>query len=358
MAVYFCYLFLICAQVPFFHKRNGLGKRQFHTQAYVFLCCLEIILLAGFRGYAVGADTVTYLDAFRYYSQLPVLDLITAPLVAPFDFEIGYFALTKFCAFWGMNETLFLFVIAIIIYIPVFRAIQRYSSAPYLSILAYFAFGLFSYSLGIFRQMIAASILLCGWGYVRERKVIRYLIVVGVAMLFHTSAIIALGLYFLCGINWKKILWFVFPAEIFLLIFGRKIVLLAVKLLPQYAGYVDGQYDVQGGSYLMLLLLNVVLITCVVLYQKGRYRDKVTICALILAVLIQALGYSMAIFGRMIVYFSTYLIFAIPGIVCGMSQKWRKPVELAVVALLLLLTYRELHGNKFVTPYEFFWNTK
>lgn len=355
MSVYLGYLVLTGLQSLLFYKKDRFGERHFNSRPYVWICCIELILLAGLRGYTVGADTATYLKALDYYNAVPILKLPITPLVYPFDFEVGYFTLTKICAFFGMSKTAFLFLIAMIIYIPVFVTIQKHSRIPYLSILSYFAFGMFTYSLGIFRQMIAISILLCGWKYVRERKLLMYLIFIGLAMLFHATAIIAILLYLLYGVKWRRIIWFVFPAEILFVVFGRQMAMLAFSLLPQYSGYIGKQYDQQGGSYLMLLLLNVILITCIILDKRGRFSDDMTICALILAVLIQPIGYSMAIFGRIVPYFSIYLIFALPDAVYGMGKTLRKFAGIAAVAILFFLVYRTMNGDQYITPYYTFF---
>ena len=355
MAIYIGYLLLAGLQIPLFYKKDVEGNRRFCTSAYLLVCCVELILLAGFRGYTVGADTAIYLNAVDYYTALPKSELWQAKLVFPFDFEWGYFLLTKIGAFLNLGKTGFLFIVALITYIPIFISIKNHSSIPYLSILTYFAFGIFSYSLGIFRQMIALSILLCGWKFVRERKLFKYLILVAVAMLFHTTAFLGIVLYILYGIKWKRIIWFVVPTEIVLLILGRPLALLMTQIFPQYAGYVNGQYDIQGGSYVMLILMNVILFVCVYLEKKGKYCDDMTICALILAIFLQAIGYSMAILGRVVPYFSIYLIFAVPDIAYGISFKWRKFVVVGVVCILLLLVFREFNGNYYVTPYYMFF---
>ena len=369
MAVYLGYLALAGIQALVFYNWNGPRERQFNIRAYgdafrkspfnmhpyLLLCCIELILLAGLRGYTIGADTALYLDALRYFKSLPLWEIPFAPLVYPFDFEIGYFALTKACAFWGMNETVFLFVIAMITYIPVFVFIQKYSKVPYLSILSYFAFGMFSYSLGVFRQMIAVSILLCGWKYVKERKLIKYLLVVGLAMTFHMTSIIAILLYILYGIHWKKIMWFILPAEVLLLIFGRYVVILATKVMPPFEHYLGSVFDQQGGSYLMLILLNLVLLVCIILNKQGRFDDDMTICALILAILLQSVGYSMALFGRIVLFFSIYLIFAIPNAVYGLDEKWRKSAGIVAIAILFFLSFMMISENQYILPYYAFF---
>ena len=358
MAIYFSYLLLAGIQVPFFffRKRDAFRERYFDAKKYLTLCCIELILLTGFRGYTIGADTPMYLKAVDYYSRYSGIQLLTAKLVWPFDFEAGYFALTKLSIFLGIGKTGHLFVVALLTYIPVFFAIRKHSSNPYISILCYFAFGMFTYSLGIFRQMIAMSILFYGWKFVAERKLIKYMLTVGVAMLFHTTAIVAILLYFLYGVKWERVIWAVIGIELALLVLGRPVVMLAMKLLPKYAGYIDGKYDLQGGSYAMLLLLNVVLFASVFFREKGREQDNMTISALILAVCLQAVGYSMAIFGRVVPYFSIYLIFAIPNIINGLGKKWSTVVTPCVVACLIVLIFLEFNGNQYVTPYYTIFN--
>lgn len=353
MAIYICYLLLAGIQVPFFYyKRDALGARCFDSKNYLTLCCIELILLAGFRGYTIGADTGMYLKAIDHYSNLPFSELLGAKLVWPFDFEVGYFVLTKLSVLLGLGKTGFLFVVACITYIPVFAVITKHSPIPYISILCYFAFGMFSYSLGIFRQMIAISILLIfGWKYVVERRFVKYMLIVGFAMLFHTTAIVAVALYFLYGIKWDRIIWLVPVVEVGLLILGRAVVMFAIKVLPKYAGYLGSQYDIEGGSYMMLLLLNVILFASIIFREKGNCHENMTICALILAICLQCISYSMAIFGRIVPYFSIYLMFAVPNIIRGVGKKWKPLVTPSVVAFLFILSFMMFNGNENITPY-------
>lgn len=356
MAAYLGYLLLAGIQIPLFYKKDRLKRQYFNGNKYVILCCLELVLLTGVRGYTVGADTAKYLSAISYYGRLPISKLLTAELVYPYNFEIGYFALTKLSVFLGLGKTGFLFVVAAIVYIPVFIAIKKYSPMPYISILCYFAFGFFSYSLGIFRQMIASAILFCGWKYIEGRHLIKYLLIVVLAMTFHTTAVVAITLYFLYGVKWNRIIGWIIPVEIALLLLGRVFALILVQIFPKYAGYVGGRYDVQGGSYLMLLMLNVVLLASIFIRDERRKEiEGMTICALILAICLQCIGYAMGAIGRAVAYFSIYLIFAIPCVLCNLRKKigyrWALAVSIAVVICLFGFAYMEFNGNKYVVPY-------
>lgn len=361
MTAYICYLLLAGMQLFLFCREGKLKRKYFNTKKYLIICCAELIVLAGIRGYTVGADTETYLMAVDYYSSMSSSELISAKLVYPFDFEIGYFLLTKLCVFLGIGKTGFLFVVALIIYIPVFHTIKKHSHMPYVSILTYFAFGLFSFSLGILRQMIAVSILLLGWDFVVERRMARYILLVLFAMTFHTTAAIGIFLYFLYEINWKRVLLVLIPLETVLVFLGRRIVILAISIFPKYAGFIGGVQDVQGGSYLMLILLNAVLYMSVLFHgNRNNEADDMTYCALILSICLQCLGYAMGIFGRIVSYYSIYLIIAIPSLIHNIRNKigykWRGCVSLGAIICLFILTIISFEGNKYVVPYYTFWN--
>lgn len=383
MVAYLGYLLLAGVQSVFMHKKSKLGGRQFGVREYLMLCCVEIILLAGLRGFTVGADTKVYLDALEYYSGLPKNELLFAKLVYPFDFEPGYFLLTKLCAFLNMPKAIFLFIVAIIIYVPVFYSIYRHSRMPYISILTYFALGIFAYSLGIFRQMMALSIILCGLKYFEEGKLIPYLLLVIMAATFHVTALAMIIVYFLYHFHVERYAKWIAVAQIICFVLGRPLIMVATFIFPQYAHYLGGKYDVQGGTHLMLLFLNVILYARIYLYRRGILKNRVDIAALSLGVVVQAIGYSMALFGRMVPYFSFFAIFSIPDILYALMYRpklyrmvrkdvfdvWDKCSEFAAnhkamcrmvvwavfILGLMVLVLKNLVGNEYVLPYTFFF---
>lgn len=352
MTVYMLYLLLAGLQRPLFYRKNISEEQIFEKSKYLALCCLEIIVLAGVRGYTVGVDTSVYLSAIDHYSAMKPLELIRAKLVSPFKFEAGYFALNKLCILLGMNKTHFLFTVAIIVYVPLYCTICEHSSSPYISILAYFAFGYFSYSLGIFRQMIAMSILLCGWNCVVERKLFNYLLIVAFATLFHTTALIGIALYFVYGCRWKYLVWLLPVTELFLLIYARSVVEFAFSLFPRFTNYLNGKYDVSGGTYLNLIFQNLILIIwCILNYKNKKEEKSVVESSLVLAICLQTLGYSMGLFGRLVSYYSIYTIFAIPDILSRLDKKSQIICKPVVVMALLLMSFLTLDGNRYITPY-------
>ena len=382
MAIYFLYMILTGLEFWYANKKGWL-KTAKGKAWYVAICCAQMALMAALRSHTVGADTARYVEALEYYSKLPKNRVLFADLVWPFDFEKGYLLLTQFCALINMPASVFLLLIALVIYIPLFFAINRYSKIPYISILAFMAMGFFSYSLGIFRQMMAMSIVLCGVKFIEQKEWAKYLALVVIAFTIHTTAIIMVPVYFLAQIPVRKYWKWVVPVELGCLAFGRTMIELAAKLFPQYAHYFGGKYDVQGGTYLMLILLNALLFAMLYLDWKGLSKNPVVISALSLAVIVQTLGYSMAIFGRIVTYLSIFSIFAFSEIASVMLNEpsvYKKDLQeqiveknwkvvrvgkfafnlktvlwIAFIGGLMLLVLKDLIGNQYVTPYTFFF---
>lgn len=352
MSMYLAFLGVVIIQwILINNTRNIKNKKRF-----LILVCVELIIFTGLREHNIGADTQIYLDALNYYELLPHESVLVADLVYPFDFEIGYFFLTKLAAWLTLSETQFLFVISIFTYIPIFAFINRYSDNALISIMVYFAFGYFEYSLGIFRQMIALSIVLFGIKYIQEQKMVRYISIIIIAMLFHTTAIIMLPFYWISRIKIKNKLKYVFLIEVILGLFARRILLFIVQIFPKYIGFVNSRYDIQGGNYTMLLLLNIILIATYWVIVKNRENNdeiiKISLNAIVLAIFLQILGYSMGIFGRIVSYYSIYSILIIPYLINRYFPKNRR-IANAIVTVSLLFIFYILTKNSVIVPYAF-----
>lgn len=365
MGWYFAFIGLVCIQCFLLYPQGRMTlKSKVATRRnrnFLILVCVELIFFAGLRNPTIGADTGVYLRALNYYAALPKGEILGAKLVYPFDFEVGYFLLTKICALIGMNETQFLLLIAAIIYVPFFRFLYKYSENPMLSFVIWVAFGFFGYTLGIFRQMIALSITLCGFSYIRERRMIRYILVVAFASMFHWSALIIIPLYFFYWVDIKKIFKWVLVAEVIAFVGARIILLFVLRFVPQYAGYINGQYDLQGSGNTMLIILNLVLVVGYYIYCKEKMKTqnsvmRICISALMIATILQAMGHAMEIFGRIIPYYSIYMILLIPICINRYFRPQSRVWVNVLVFILLMTIFYILHvGNEMLCPFQFFW---
>ena len=311
------------------------------------------------RETSLGADTGVYISALHHYLSLPKESVLSASLVYPYDFEPAYFFLTKISAFLGLSDMLFLMVIAIFIYVPIFTLIYRYSENIFLSVLVYFGLSLFGYSLGIFRQMIALSICLCSIPALLDRRILSFFGTVILATLFHVSAIVFVVLWFYKKINLYKFLLITIIVSIALLVFGRHLVLFIVRVFPMYSGYIGSKYDTQGGTYIaFIILLVITAITINFLNLRKRYTTfmpeiiRLSVFALAVSLCVQAVSYSMGIMGRSVGYFTIFQLVLVPYLVSHAFGKHGSVLALyGFVPVYVLLAYQSLLD----LPFSFFW---
>ena len=85
----------------------------------------------------------------------------------------------------------------------VFYAIFTQTSDPTLAIYLYVTTSNYFLGMNIIRQYVAVGIGLAALRFVREQKLLPFLVCVAAAALFHTTALLLLPCYFLCRVRWK-----------------------------------------------------------------------------------------------------------------------------------------------------------
>ena len=127
-------------------------------------------------------------------------------------------------------------------------------------------------------------------------------------------------------------------------------------MFPKYLGYVSGRYDVQGGSYSMLVLLNLVFIAGCIIEKRDENQDNVilrtSINATVIALFLQILGYSMGIVGRIVPYYSIYLMILVPFL---MNRYFKKNIIFVyfIGTMGLIILFYFLTKNSYINPYSF-----
>lgn len=157
-------------------------KRKIYLLNSIFIL---VFLLCILRSYTVGRDVEPY--------RIHYLDVVNHTWM-DFEyiyFEKGYQLLMKICAWFGLSWQWFLTVVYSIIIIPVYLFIKKYSKHIILSILVFICYMYFEFNLTGIRQALASSICLIGLITLLESSkypVIKYIIIVTIAVFFHKSA--------------------------------------------------------------------------------------------------------------------------------------------------------------------------
>jgi len=294
------------------------------------LCC---ILLAGCRGASVGNDTAMYL---RHYGRLEGLS--SFGLLAE-RFEPGY---RLFCCilaefFPGEGHAL-LFVSALLTCGACFRLFWRRSQKPVISALLFVSLLFYSDSLCLLRQYLAVAAACVALDRLGRRQTGAFLVLTALAYSFHRSALILLLLLPLVRLRLDRRNRLLLTAGAFgAALCIRPFLGLLLKLLPQYARYLDSDYFLQNKAGTLLKFL--VYFLFFLLVEQGFPKEeevqdwnKLEFSCALLAAAVQLAAREGAVLSRMGIYFALCSCVSLPN---ALSRLQRRELRLKLELVLL-----------------------
>jgi len=184
-------IYLITYSVSAYFLHKGLSDDDHkNNKILIFLALILPILLAAFR-YRVGTDFVSYMNRLEQSRTASLSDILNESYL-----EVGFTLIERFSSFIGDRNFFFGFN-AFLTILPIYFIFKNQYKKMNIGI-AYFLYLtlFFTISFNIVRQMIAVSIIFWGFKFIFQKKMMEYIIVVLIAILFHSSAIVALPVYF------------------------------------------------------------------------------------------------------------------------------------------------------------------
>ena len=146
-------------------------------------------------------------DANNYYAlyKLFALNFHEELQKASENFYIGneiFFLILNYSTYKFFNNYFILnFILGIILLLPVFLTIYKYSYNIYFSLFLFVTIGEYFPSYNISRQIIACSICFFAYRYIDQGNLLKYILFVLIASMIHKSAFIMLPFYFLLRLN-------------------------------------------------------------------------------------------------------------------------------------------------------------
>ena len=174
---------------------------------------LIMLLLCGLRGKEVGTDTYNY-----FYNYQIGFGLRMEPL---------FVATANVCKLLGLTPHQFLFVLAMLVFVPLYFIAKKYSKNANFSALIFMAFSVtfFGMAFNGVRQSIAMAFSLVSVCYLSDEKRVKSIIALSIATLFHYSSAILLPFmlffYFYRSFSKKLVYTLLVSSLIFGLSFGQ-----------------------------------------------------------------------------------------------------------------------------------------
>lgn len=356
MAVYYI---LILAPMMIQHfsigRKNINYEKKNHWTMLLFFVGLAFLLALRHR--SVGSDTVVYINAFKRISDM------SWGKIASGNGEIGFMYYTKVLSRISSNPQIFLAVTALITCALVYPTYKRLCLDPSLTIVLFGIMSTFVMMFSGIRQMLAIGIGFVAYEYVRKKKWVSFILMVFLAMSFHTSAFILAFMYPLYHARiTKKWLYAVIPGLVLMFIFNKQMFLFLGVILERFTHYDTS--IVKTGAYTMLILFAIFTVFSFLVPEESCL-DKETIGMrnfLLLSLIIQMFAPLHSYAMRMNYYYIIFIPLLLPKIIVCRSKRW---TQVAVIGRHVMVVFFALYffisaGNGInlnVFPYHFFWET-
>lgn len=189
----------------------GQKKRPSAFWSISALALLIPCLVAGLRAQTVGTDVMVYVKPMTAAAiQAENLkEFFTGYWFAQWrnlyvqNYEVGFSLLVYGVANLTHSLKAVLFVIQACMVVPVYIALARNrKSIPLWLGMAIYYLLFFNATLNMMRQWIAMAFLLLAFQMLRERKLFACLVLIGISVLFHNTAIVAIPIFLLFWVLW------------------------------------------------------------------------------------------------------------------------------------------------------------
>ena len=325
--------------------------KQKDKQMLLMLTCVVMALMAGFRDPSLWADTGVYVMSFEDYTN-PLYEW--SQLDEPFGYtEYGFYFLGVIFKTFSSNATFYLTFIAALTFIFMYKDFKRYCYYPLFGVAAYISRFYLARNFIQIRAGLSYAIILWAVQYISKRDWKRYFLWVLLAMQIHTSAVIAVPLYFLCMVRVKR--WHIWTGIAVAFILGGVFTGFMRGLVAEYASdiastYVQDEYQREWG-----LLNPVIYFQLAVLYLytqneevlKNTSEDYYTMRTAYFYSTFILISVSMytALSGRTSSMFSTLEMAIIPPILNTFSKRNRSIAYVGMGIVLTAIFYMNVYGH-------------
>ena len=320
MLVYLLNILLIIVWALIFctGKRTKLKKIIF-----VALCFLQLYLISAYR-YGIGADYKMYSDGFF----LMAVDVARNGfnLTGYEDWEIGFIFLNKFIGIFTAQPSVFFMISSLLPLVGPAYLIIRYSINPFISVFLYVNLYLFYLDINFVRQAIAMSILCFAYGFLKDKKFWRFLLIVAIAACFHLTVIYMIPVYFVCllKVNTRTLLMYLFGLLFYYILSDGVLNIVLSKFHNEYSGSVF----IENGVFIYYAFFP--LLICAAMVFLSYYVKNLTPTMHMLIHLTLLMGFwtvvmtKHALFERFSYYTMLFVILAVPEALKAFSMQYKE----------------------------------
>lgn len=225
---------------------GGIIKKEVRPQSIFLLFTFIVLFLLPAVRYGIGTD--------YFATYVPMFNRISSGTSSFNEAAFTYFVL-KLSSFTSDYQWFFVITSFLTVGLTVL-AMRKESQSLALSVFFYIMGGYYFYGFSGVRQALATAIFMYSIRYIRERKLIKFLICIFIATGVHTMAAVYIPMYWLCniGINLKKRVTLLIGLAVARTVVGTLI--RQVIMATSYSWYIGSKFDINEDA-LLLLLVNI-----------------------------------------------------------------------------------------------------
>lgn len=352
---YLLYTLLIVGFLPTFGCENKKRTRNY--------CIFAFILIAStlaFRHPSMGID-LHYGTRSGYLGMFEIIGKSSWDKVLHSQFknyERGYVIFCKVLNYLSRDPQILLIFSSIISIFSVFFIIYKFSDNYLLSYIIYLGLPVFLLNYSGIRQVLAIAITTFSYIFIRNKKLIPFVLTVLLAATFHNSAIvflIAYPIYYLKIMTNSRLLTIATLPVVYLL--RRPLFAVLSKLLK------DNAIPDNNSALTLFLVFSAVYVFTLIYSDKNNIHNEGLMNLFWLTCVCQAFGdvYSIAI--RVGYYFMIYLLLLIPKTVKNINSEIDDNQTTGTVAYIVIFLCFAIFGLYSIRngtwsmsyPYHFFW---
>ncbi len=315
------------------------------------------LLLLCLRNESVGVDVEHYKNWYLSL-QYSSFDKIREG-----NFEIGFCALGKLLSLIGIDFRGFLIINAVLSVVPVYLLYRKnITYNPYLAIVMFLCIGLFTMYFSGLRQILSMAFVAPAYKFTKEKKIIPFIVIVALAVLFHNSGFVLLFMYPVYHVRIKAFNSFIIYAFVIVVfyVFKAPIFEFLCSLISDYYSY----STTQTGAVSIFIMLLLFVAYSFFIPDSGSMDDEAFGLrnVLVFSTILQIF----AGINLLAMRFNYYYIILVPVAFLKISEyskdEYKKLVQLAQLVMICYFTfyyfYKAYTGSNtlHVYPYEPFWS--
>ena len=238
------YFFLLLVVVLFVNISGGskIIKQCCYIKNGYIVLFISLLIIVGFRSMNVGTDTISYVYDFLGESKGNIIELES--LISEYS-EPLYVLLLEFCKIITDNYTIFLTIFGIPITLGFTIYLKRYSDDYMLSTLLFILLGILGFCMAGMRQSISLGLSLFAYRFVKEHRIIPFLLCCIIAFGFHNSSLVFLFIYPISYLKKIDFKWWIIAFVAFVMGITKNSIVMKVASMF----FTQDRYNIYGNSY-------------------------------------------------------------------------------------------------------------